>query len=334
MGISETQNSYRVLITGASGFLGSFITEEALRRGMQVWVVVRRSSSMKYLQDERIHFVYSDLSSANQLAAAIKDYTFDYVIHAAGATKALKEETYYRVNTDGTKNLCNALKMTNQPVKRLVFISSLSVFGPAREQKPFTEIMETDTPQPNTAYGKSKLAAEKWLRNESGLPFTILRPTGIYGPREKDYMIMADSIRKGVDVAVGYTPQELTFVFVKDVVQAVFLAMESANSVGKAYFLSDGETYSSKDFSNLIRDELGKRFLLRPTLPLWVLRMVCAVSDVMMHLTGKLSVLNNDHYNILAQRNWRCDITPARRDLGYNPQWNLKKGVHEMLHDA
>ena len=172
---------------------------------------------------------------------------------------------------------------------------------------------------------------EEWLRKNAKMPFTILRPTGVYGPREKDYMMMADSIRRGIDVAVGYKRQDLTFVFVKDVAQAVFKAMKSAKTVGKAYFLSDGEVYSSRTFSDLIIAELGRKHVLRLTLPLWVLRAVCAVSDAYSHLTGRLSTLNNDHYNILKQRNWRCDITPATADFDYKPEWKLPDGVREML---
>ena len=320
-----------ILITGASGFIGSFLVEEALNRGMEVWAAVRKGSSMRYLRDERIHKVELDLSSVSQMQEALSALRIDYVVHAAGATKALRLEDFYKVNTQGTQNLVRALETSNPSLQRLIFISSLSVMGAVREQQPYTEIQDTDTPQPNTAYGKSKLAAEEWLKKECRLPFTILRPTGVYGPREKDYMLMADSIRKGLDTAVGYKQQDLTFVFVKDVVQAVFKSMKSPNTIGNAYFLSDGEVYSSRDFSDLIIGEMGKKHVLRITFPLWVLRLVCAVSDAWMHVSGKLSTLNNDHYNILKQRNWRCDITPAQRDFGYAPEWKLPEGVREML---
>lgn len=321
----------KILITGASGFIGSFIVEEALAQGMEVWAAVRGTSSLRYLHDDRIHTIELNLSDEAQLLGALKSHQFDYVVHAAGATKALNNETFFKVNTEGTINLVKALEATSPSLKRLVFMSSLSVFGPICEQLPYREICEEDTPQPNTAYGKSKIEAEKWLRKNAKVPFTILRPTGVYGPREKDYMMMADSIRKGMDTAVGFQRQEITFVFVKDVVQAVFKSMKSDKTVGKAYFLSDGEVYTSSDFSDLIIAELGKKHVLRLTFPLWFLRLVCAVSDVWMHVTGKLSTLNNDHYNILKQRNWRCDITPAKRDFGYAPEWSLAAGVKEML---
>ena len=323
-----------ILITGATGFVGSHLVEAALAEGMDVWAAVRPSSNLQYLQDKRIHLVSLDLSDESQLTAALRPLHLDYVVHAAAMTKALRREQFYEVNTEGTKHLVRALEATQPSLKRLVFISSLSLFGPVREEQPYTDILPTDTPQPNTDYGRSKLAAERWLQAEARLPYTILRPTGVYGPREKDYMTMVDSIRGGLDTAVGFQRQDITFVYVLDVVQAVFKSMRSKAAVGKAYFLSDGSVYTSRDFSDLIRAALGKRFILRLTVPVWVLRLVCAVSDFWMHRTGKLSTLNNDHFNILRQRNWRCDISDARRDFGYAPEWQLERGVKAMLHNG
>ena len=322
----------RILITGATGFVGSHIAEEALRQGMEVWVAVRKTSNLRYVSDERMNKVELNLSSVEQMVQALSGKAFDYVVHAAGATKALKRDTFYKVNTEGTKNLVKALEKTNPSVKRFVFISSLSVFGPVREEQPYSDIREDDTPQPNTSYGMSKLEAERWLQASCSLPFTILRPTGVYGPREQDYMTMVNSIRKGVDVAVGYKQQDLTFIYVSDVVKAVFSSMKSAKTVGKAYFLSDGEVYSSRTFSDYIIEALGKKHVVRLRFPLAILRLVCALSDVWMHISGKLSTLNNDHYNILKQRNWRCDITPAMRDFDFSPQVKLKEGVGKIVY--
>ena len=149
----------KILVTGASGFIGSFIVEEALRRGFDTWAAVRGSSSKAYLQDERINFIELNLSSKVQLVEQLRGMTFDYVVHAAGVTKCLDKQDFFRINTEGTKNLVDALVEVGMPLKRLVFVSSLSIFGAIREQQPYQEITENDTPQPNTAYGRSKLAA-------------------------------------------------------------------------------------------------------------------------------------------------------------------------------
>ena len=331
----------KILITGASGFIGSFIVEEALKRGFETWAAVRKSSSREYLQDERIKFIELNLSSKEQLVAQLRGKDFDYVVHAAGVTKCLNKQDFYRINTEGTKHLVDALIELQMPLKRFVFISSLSIFGAIKEQQPYEEIKETDTPQPNTEYGRSKLAAEQYL-STTALPYIILRPAGVYGPREKDYFIMAKSIKQHSDFAVGYKRQDITFVYVKDVVQAVFLALEvgdykspttgkMTSPVGRKYFLSDGQVYQSTTFSNLIHEELGRPWWIRITAPVWVLRIVTFFGEYIGRMTGKVTALNNDKYNILKQRNWRCDIQPAINELGYHPTYNLEQGVKETI---
>ena len=317
----------KILITGASGFIGSFIVEEALSRGMEVWAAVRGSSSRQFLTDGRIRFIELNLDSEQQLAGQLRGLVFDYVVHAAGVTKCLNTNDFYRINTDGTKHLVNALLALQMPIRRFVYLSSLSVFGAIREQQPYEEILETDRPQPNTHYGKSKLAAEQWLATlGKSFPYVVLRPTGVYGPRERDYFLMAKSIKQHTDFAVGYQQQDITFVYVSDVVQAVFLACEHGQT-GRKYFLSDGQVYQSATFSNLIRRELGMPWWVRITAPIWLLRIITWVGDKVGHLTGHISALNNDKYYILRQRNWRCDIEPARRELGYEPKVTLEQGV-------
>ena len=329
----------KILITGASGFIGSFIVEEALKKGFETWAAVRRSSSREWLQDERIHFIELNLSSKAQLMEQLRGHVFDYVVHAAGVTKCLNKQDFHHINTEGTKNLAEAILEVGMPLKRFVFISSLSIFGAIREQLPYEEIRESDIPQPNTEYGRSKLAAEHYLERlgvadsqQQGklLPYIILRPTGVYGPREKDYFIMAKSIQQHSDFAVGYKRQDITFVYVKDVVQAVFLALDKGEN-GRKYFLSDGQVYQSTTFSDLIHEELGRPWWIRITAPVWMLRVVTFFGEYIGRMTGKVTALNNDKYNILRQRNWRCDIQPAIDELGYHPQYQLEQGVKETI---
>ena len=317
----------KILVTGASGFIGSYIVEEALRQGMETWAAVRPTSSRKYLQDERIHFINLNLSSEEELEKELAPHEFDYIVHAAGATKCLHAEDFYKVNTEGTKHLVNAILHLGMPIKRFVFVSSHSIFGAIREEQPYQEICENDVPKPNTAYGKSKLAAERYLDSiGNNFPYIILRPTGVYGPREKDYFLMAQSIKQHVDFAVGFKRQDITFVYVQDVVQAVFLALDHGMN-GRKYFLSDGEVYQSEAFSDLIHKELGNPWMLRIKAPIWVLRIVTFFGEYLGRMTGRMSALNNDKYNILKQRNWRCDIEPAMDELGYHPHYPLSRGV-------
>lgn len=333
-----------ILVTGASGFIGSYIVQEGLDKGFEVWAGVRGTSSRGYLQDERIRFAQLGLSNPTLLRQQLCQYKeqmggkgWDYVVHAAGATKCLNEEDFFRTNTDGTCHLIDALRAEDMVSRRFVFVSSLSIYGAIRE-KPvrkasadnpwiYSPILLTDTPQPNTAYGRSKLQAEEYLQQQKDFPYTILRPTGVYGPREKDYFMMAESISQHIDFAVGYQPQEITFVYMMDVVQAIYKCMDAPNAVGKGYFLSDGEIYNSRRFSDLLQQYLGNPWVLHIKAPLWLLRIICWVSTRVSHITGKMNALNDDKFHILSQRNWQCDIEPAKRDFGYNPQWKLEQGV-------
>ena len=323
-----------ILITGASGFIGSFMVERALKEGMEVWAAVRPTSSRRYLTDERIHFIELDLSDELHLQHQLEDHLkevenrpFDYVIHAAGATKCRRAEDFFTINAEGTARLALTLLGTHAllPTGRFVFISSLSVMGPLHE-KDGKDIMASELARPNTAYGASKLQAESMLAEIRDLNYVVLRPTGVYGPREKDYAMMADAIRRHVDFAVGYRPQVLTFIYVADLVEAAFLALTRGKR-GAKYFLTDGGVYTSRTFSDLIQMQLGVKYVWHIVAPLWVLRVVCWVSERLARLTGSLSTLNMDKYRIMRQRSWRCDIKPAREELGYQPKWPLTRGV-------
>ncbi|MBM6992301.1 MAG: NAD(P)-dependent oxidoreductase [Prevotella sp.] len=321
----------KILVTGASGFIGSFIVEEALRQGFETWAAVRKSSSREYLQDSRIHFIELDFSSEERLMEQLREHEFDYVVHAAGVTKCLKSDDFFNVNYQGTVNLVQAILKLQMPLKRFIYLSSLSVYGAIREQRPYQEIEESDIPHPNTAYGQSKLKTERYLDSiGNDFNYIILRPTGVYGPREKDYFLMAKSIKEHVDFSVGFKRQDITFVYVADVVQAVFLALDRGMS-GRKYFLSDGNVYQSSTFSDYIHDELGHPWWIRIKAPVWVLKVVTFFGEYIGRMTGKTSALNNDKYNILKQRNWRCNIEPACDELGYHPHFGLQQGVRETM---
>ncbi len=325
-----------ILITGASGFIGSFLVERGLEAGMNVWAALRATSSRKYLTDGRTQFIELDLGHDERLRAQLKAHAeqhgpFDYVIHAAGATKCRRPEDFQKTNAEGTLRLALSLLETGalRPGGRFVFLSSLSVCGPVHEID-FEPITENDTPLPNTAYGRSKLQAERYLADVPGLNYVVLRPTGVYGPRERDYFMMAKSIRQHVDFAVGFRPQVLTFIYVADLVEAAYLALDHGPR-GAVYPLSDGRQYTSRTFSDLLQLELGVKRVVHVTAPLWVLWLVSFIAGKAAALLGRTSTLNLDKYRIMRQRNWKCSIEAARRDLGYRPQWPLTRGVRAAV---
>lgn len=323
-----------ILITGASGFIGSFIVEEALKRKFAVWAGIRSSSSKKYLRERKIHFLELDFAHPNELRAQLSGHKgtynkFDYIVHCAGLTKCRDKKEFDLVNYLQTKYFVDTLRELNMVPKQFIYISTLSVFGPVHE-KDYAPIKETDICAPNTAYGLSKLKAELYIQSIPGFPYVFYRPTGVYGPREMDYFLMAKSIRNHMDFSVGFKRQDLTFVYVKDIVQAIFLGIEKQIS-RRAYFLSDGKVYKSSAFSDLIRKELGNPYVIRLRCPLIVLKVVSLLAEFVATRSGKSSTLNSDKYKIMKQRNWQCDITPVMKELGYVPEYDLEKGVKETI---
>ena len=306
----------RILITGASGFIGSFLCEESLKRGFSTWAALRATSSRRWLQKPDLQFITLDLTNRTTLRQQLKGcgVRFDVVIHAAGATKCLKAEEFDFHNYQCTRNLVEALMEADLMPYQLIYLSSLSAtYG--------------------STYGNSKLKAEQWLHDTldaSSTGLVVFRPTGVYGPREKDYFMMAQSIARHVDFSVGFEPQILTFVYVKDLVGAIMAAVERGVSEG-TFNVTDGGEYASRTFSDLIQQELGVKHVLHITAPLWLLKVISVISEEWGKLTGKPSTLNRDKYKMMAQRDWRCDIRPMIEVLGYQPQWQLPRGVKETI---
>jgi UDP-glucose 4-epimerase len=199
-----------------------------------------------------------------------------------------------------------------------------------REQQPYEPILDSDTPCPNTAYGKSKLAAEEYIKSCDWLQYVIFRPTGVYGPRERDYFKMAQSINAHVDFSVGYKSQIITFIYVADLVKAIYAAIDKGVS-GRCYFVSEPRGYDSRSFSDYIQKELGKKFVLRIKAPLWLLKVISVCAENISRLTKKSSTLNSDKYNIMKQRNWLCDTTPIEKELDFTIDYPLQKGTEEII---
>jgi nucleoside-diphosphate-sugar epimerase len=323
-----------ILITGAGGFIGGFLVEEALRRGYDTWAAVRSTTSREYLKDERIHFIELDYTDQDRLEETLRDHMgewgrWDYVVHNLGVTKSTNYLDFEQVNYGYLKALADAMRVTNMTPDVFLLMSSLSVMGPGDENT-YQPIKSNDVPLPNTYYGVSKLKAETYLQSLEGFPYTIFRCTGVYGPRERDYYLMIKSIKRGFDFSVGFKKQMLTFIYVKDLAVAVMDALDKG-PLHRAYFISENQGYTQQEFRKIVCEELGKKFVIPVTCPLWVVKRVCAIAEWIGKVTLKASTLNRDKYKILKQRNWLCDTSDARRDLGFNPQYSLREGIREAI---
>lgn len=325
----------KILITGASGFIGGFLVKEALEKGYETWAGIRSTSSRAHLQDERIRFIdlkYADREAlTEQLAAFAREHgPWDYVIHNAGLTKTPDKKNFFRINAENTGHLIEALAAAGCKPKKFLLMSSLSSYG-GGDEKTFRPIRLDDPQQPDTAYGKSKLEAENYLRRQTYFPYVILRPTGVYGPGEKDYFMEIKSINSGFDFAVGFTPQRITFIYVKDLAAVAFLALEKESVLNRHYFVADGDVYTDESFARMIQDLLGKKHVFHARIPLCWVQVTCLCSEWIGRLSGKSMTLNTDKYKILKQRNWICDVAPLRDELGFVPSYPLRRGLEESI---
>lgn len=328
----------KILVTGASGFIGSFVVEGALERGHKVWAGMRRTSSRQNLTSlsESIDLITLDYDNPELLTAQLTAFcqqngTLDAVIHVAGVTNCPHTVDFFSGNTQVTSNLINALRDSGMSETRFIYMSSLGTFGPIKEQQPFEPILENDIQLPLSEYGKSKLASERIIMNNPNLDYIIIRPTAVYGPRDKDLFKLVKSVRFRLDAIAGLKQQAITFVYVKDLVQAILLATENRNVSRRTYFVSDGQVYSSSDFSKQVALALGHNWTLHLRIPLFLVYLVSSISETFAKLSGHGTTLNRDKFLILKQRNWKCDISPIINELGYHTQYSLKEGVKETV---
>lgn len=314
----------RVLITGASGFVGYHLIEKALASNLEVFVAVRKSSDVKHLQSYKLNYTYPDFSNPASLEAEMKEKQYHFIIHAAGTTKARTAEEYNHVNATYTGNLAKAIAKVGC-VEKMVFMSSLGSIGPLL--KPNELIKENTPPSPVTTYGKSKLLAEKLLEAYD-LPLIILRPTAVYGPREKDIFIVLKTISQRLEPYIGRVPQQLSFVYVKDLAAVTINALFSH---GKgAYNITDGNCYNRYELANLTKNILRKK-TFRFHLPYTMVKGLAILLEKGYGLVNKTSVLNKEKLNELTAINWCCDISKAKKDLGFDPAYNLEQGLQESL---
>ncbi|MDR1698976.1 MAG: NAD-dependent epimerase/dehydratase family protein, partial [Prevotellaceae bacterium] len=187
-----------------------------------------------------------------------------------------------------------------------------------------------DEPKPNTLYGISKLKAENHIKNQDKFPYVFLRPTGVYGPREKDYFVMIKTIKQGFDPSMGKKPQYLTFIYVSDLVRVIFSAIDKKIS-RKAYFVSDTKTYTNTEYSEIVKQALGKKRVLKLAVPLFLVKMISYTLDFVCGLFGKSPTLNKDKYKLISAHNWRCETGPLVQDLDFVPEVFLEDGVRKSI---
>lgn len=313
----------KVLITGASGFVGYHLIEAALADGLEVHAAVRLSSNVDHLEPFGLKYVIPDFSSRERLAELLVKHQYDYIIHAAGQTRSRSEAELNKVNAFYTMNLALAAQDAGIPLKKFVFISSLAAIGPIGFNE---EWPEAKTPEPVTGYGKSKLLAEQYLSELTSIPWVVLRPTAVYGPREKDLFVLFKTFKRGFEPYIGRFSQRLSFVYVKDLAMVAVRALKEPVRA-KSYNISDGRHYDRYALAGMVKKLLQVR-TFRFHLPLELIRLVASILEFTS--TGA-PLLNREKLRELTAPNWNCSIQKIQQDLGFLPAYDLEKGMQETL---
>ncbi|MBO9660596.1 MAG: NAD(P)-dependent oxidoreductase [Chitinophagaceae bacterium] len=317
----------KVLITGASGFIGFHLIEAALEMGLDVVAAVRRNSDVRHLQVHNIQYCYPDFSDVESIKNELEKAGVNYIIHALGTTKAGSQEEYNTINAGYTYNLAKAAEALGPVFKKLVFISSLAALGPLTET---TEtITELTNPRPVTAYGKSKLLAEEKLASLS-VPYVVLRPTAVYGPREKDIFILFRTIKRGWEPYIGKKDQQLSFVYVKDLAMIGVNALFNTAASRTVFNVSDGRSYSRYQLADTVKAFLRKK-TTRIHLPYGMVKGLAFILEKTYRFMNAVPALNREKLNELTAINWQVNIDKAKKELGFYPAYDLEQGVHETM---
>jgi nucleoside-diphosphate-sugar epimerase len=246
-----------------------------------------------------------------------------------GVTKCRSMNDFDRINCGYTRNFVEALIESGSVPEKFVYMSSLSAWGPG-DSGTGKPIMLSDRPAPDTLYGASKLRAEQFIASQPDFPYIFLRPTGVYGPREKDYFVFNRTVSNGIIPAMGFKTQHLTFIYVRDLVRLALIACKS-DIVRKGYFVSDGREYTDSEYSAIVKKHLGRKHALKIRVPLFLVKFVSYFLDTVCGWFGQTPTLNRDKYKILRVMNWKCETEPTEEDFGFKADYDLDRGTEEAI---
>ena len=303
-----------VSITGASGFIGGHAARAFRTRGWGVRAIVRRGRRTAVPTD--IQSREADLLDTTALAAAFAGS--DVVVHAAGVVRAPTSEAFASVNVDGTRTVVAA---ANAVGARLVHLSSLAASGPGTVARP---VREDDAPSPVNAYGRSKLAGERIVRETAAVPWIILRPSAVYGPGDAAFLPLVRLARRGLFLLATPEATPFSFIYVDDVADAVVRAAESA-ATKETLFLGHPHAETAASLLSGIAACLGKRY--RPMLiPPFIVRIAGWAGDLAWAI-GRRPAIDSSRVAEFNAPGFVCDVTRAQRQLGFSAAVGLPTGL-------
>ena len=313
-------------ITGANGFIGSHLADQLLARGFHVRALVRRTSNLRWLRGKDIEFVTDEGGSDRAYQDFAKDA--DYIYHIAGVVKARSWEEYHAGNVALTRRVLEAARSHAPAMKRFLFVSSQTVAGPA--VSPDGPVNETMQCHPITRYGKSKLEAEEAVRQSTNVPWTIVRPCAVYGPRDTEILIYFQTLSRGLNSMIGFDDKRVSLIHGEDLARGIALAAEADVALHQTYFLANREYYSWPQVGKVTAGILGRKsFSVR--VPHAAVYGVAAIAQVIAGIQGKAATLNIEKARDITRRYWICDVTKAWEELGYRNAFSLEDGFRQTI---
>ncbi len=313
----------KVLLTGATGFVGSHVLDRLCAKGVSTAVLLRKTSNTRFIANhlDKVELHYGEVTDLHSVSGALDEVT--HVVHCAGLTKALRVADFYHVNHIGTRVLVEAVNRRAGQVQRLLHVSSLAAMGPV---KPGQRAHEGDTPQPVSHYGKSKLAGELEVKQNCKVEFVILRPPAVYGPRDDGFLPLFRTINRHCRPVLWGGIKQLSLVFVNDLAEAIVDCLLHPAAAGKTYFIANREIVPPDEFTKQIAKHLNT-WTVPVLIPVPMLLPLFGMLEIIALLTGRATIMTTQKFAELRASAWVCNPTRTQTELGVNCPTSLETGV-------
>jgi len=316
-----------IVITGANGFLGSQLAN-LLAESYPVTALVRHNSNIELLKSQ-VRIERTDYS-AESLSTLLSSCSV--LIHCAALTKAKNRQEFQKANVELTARLIESVKSSTS-FKQFIFISSQAAMG---QSKGLIPQKEEESLEPVTFYGQSKLDAERLL-TESEIPYTIIRPSSVYGEGDKDFLEIFRFAKHYISPVLGIRKKYVSMIYVSDLIEIISKIALNESAYGQIIAVSDGKTYSTRQIVDEIRNAVNKK-AIRIYMPDFILFIIAAFNNFLMQLTGKITIVNPQKYKELTGRFWICSnqklmnilpetkFTPLPDAMKKTAEWYRKAG--------